>query len=124
MIVVMVMMVIMRMVVIVIMIVVMIMCGIWMFVGQKLGVDIQNRIEVKAADVQNLLEICFTEIDDFNGSARVHMHNATAQSRKVGIRDQIFFGDEDAIGKADLFLRFFLYVQRFHTVFSVNDCDD
>jgi len=83
MIVVMVMMVIMRMVVI--MIVVMIMCGIRVFVGQKLGVNIQNRIEVKSADVQNLLEICFTEIDDFNGSTRVHMHNATAQSRKVGI---------------------------------------
>ena len=51
------------------------------------------------------------------------MNNAATQGCKFSLGDEIFFRDQDAIGKADLLLGFFLRVEGFHAVLGIHDSD-
>ena len=104
--------------------VIMIVRGIGMFVGQKLWVDIQDSVEIKAADVDDLFQIGVAEIDGLDRCAWIHVHDTATKRSVLGIRDQIFFRNQDAISKANLFLGFLLFVESFHAVFRVDDGDD
>ena len=52
------------------------------------------------------------------------MDDAATQCSVLGIGHQIFFRDQNAIGKANLFLSFFLLIKRLHTVFGIDDGDN
>ena len=119
-----VMVVMMIMMVIVTMVMIVVMCRVGMFICQKKGINIQNRIQVKAADVYQLLKVGFSEINDFNRRAWVHVYDAASQGSELSIGHQIFFGNQDAIGKANLFLCLFLFVECCHAVLGVNDRHD
>ena len=109
------------MIVTVVMIVVV--CGVGMLVGQEVRVDVQDGIEVEAADVDNGLQVGLAEIHGLDDGARVHAHQAIAQRAVFGVGDQVFLGDQDAVGKTHLLLRFGLGVERFHAVLGVDHRD-
>ena len=62
-------------------------------------------------------------MNGFNRSAWIHVNNAATQGSKFSLGDQIFFRDQDTVGKADLLLGFFLSVKGFHAVFGIHDSD-
>lgn len=77
-----------------------------MLIGQEVRVDVENGIQVEAADVDDGLQVHFAEVDRRDRRARVHVHQAVAQRFVVGFVDQVALGDQDAVGEADLLLRF------------------
>ena len=97
--------------------------GIRVLFLEELRVDIKNRVQVKATDVDDLCEVCLAEVHHFDFSAGIDMHEATAQILVFGLADEILFRDEEAIGKANLLLCLFLLIERLVTVFRVNDRD-
>ncbi len=108
----------------VIMVVIVIVRGIGVIVGQKLRIDIQNGVEVKTADVDDLFQISIAKVDGLDGGARVHVHDTATQGGIFGFGHEIFFGDQNTICKANLFLSFFLFVEDIHAVLGIDDGDD
>ena len=96
----------MAMIVAVVMPVSMVMGGVGVLIGQEVRVDVENGIQVEAADVDDGLQVHFAEVDRRDRRARVHVHQAVAQRFVVGFVDQVALGDQDAVGEADLLLRF------------------
>src|SRR5690606_29082942 len=110
--------------VIVAMPVIMIVRGVRMFFGQEIGIDVEDGIQVEAADVQQCGQVGFAKVDGRDRGARIDAHQPGPQGLVINVVDQIFLGNEQAIGKAHLFLGFFLLVQRFHAVLGVDHGDD
>ena len=102
---------------------VMVMRGVRVFLSQKLRIDIQDGVQVEAADVDDLLEIRLAEVDGLDLGPGIDMDDAMAQSLIFGFGNEVFFRHQDPVGKADLFLRLRLLVQRLHAVLGVHDGD-
>ena len=49
------------------------------------------------------------------------MHDTATQSGVLSLSDEIFFRDQNAVSEADLFLSFFLLVERVHAVLGIDD---
>ncbi len=54
---------------------VVIVCRVGVGVRQERRVDIQDRVQVKAADVEQVFYVGFAEMHRCDGRARVHVHN-------------------------------------------------
>src|SRR5690606_5159002 len=107
-----------------IVVMIMVVSRIGMLLCQELRINVQNGVQVETADFQQILDIGFTKVNRRNGGARIDTDQTGAQGLVLGIVDQIFFGDQQAVRKANLFLGFFLLVQRGHAMFGVHHGDD
>src|SRR5690606_15903818 len=99
-------------------------CGVGMFVGQEVGVDVQNGVQIEAADIQQGFQVGFTEVNRRDGCARIDAYQAVAKIFVIGIGHQVFLGHQDLVGKTHLFLGLFLVIQRFHAMLGVDHRDN
>src|SRR5690606_6684669 len=81
------------MIMIVAMVVPMIVRRVRVLVGQKFRVDVENGVQVEAADVQQDSQVGFAEIDRRDRGARIDVHQAGAQRLIVCLVDQVFLGN-------------------------------
>ena len=91
--------------------------------GEELGVDVENGVQIEAAQIQHLFQRHLTEVDLLDRRARVHSHNPLAQRSQFLRVDEIGLRQQDAVGEADLVLGLDLGIQRLVAVLGVNDRD-
>src|SRR3546814_10827271 len=73
-------------VIMVIMAMIMVMRCVGVFIGQEIRVDVQYGVQVEAADIQQLLQVGFAEVDRCDRGARVDTHNACTQRDRKSTR--------------------------------------
>ncbi len=94
-----------------------------MFAGEKLGVDLQNRVQVEAAHIEHVCDGHVTEIDRLDRRTRVHLHQAAFQRFRIGVGYKVDLTHQYAVGKCHLILGFGLLIQRGVPVLGVNHRD-
>jgi hypothetical protein len=93
-------------------------------VRQKVGVDVELGIEVKAAQIKHLGQRHLTKMHHFLRRTWVHMLQAVLQGIELSGGYQIGFADEDLISKAHLTTRLLAVVQLLRGVFGVDQGQD
>ena len=93
-------------------------------VFQKVGVNVELGVEVKAAQVKHLAERYFAEMHSALRCARVHVGQAMHQRLHFVAIHQVGFADENLIGKADLPARFLALVELRGRVLGVHQRED
>ena len=94
------------------------------YVFEEIGVDVQARIQVEAAQVQHLVQGHFAKVRHLNGRARVHVFEAVDQGVQGLWRHQVAFADENLVGKANLALGLLALVELHRGVFGVHQGQD
>ena len=77
--------------------------------GEEIGRDVKNGVEVEAANIEDIPDVGVAEMHTFLHGARVHFSDALGKDADVLVAHQIGLGNEDAVGKPDLFLRFLVF---------------
>lgn len=91
---------------------------------EEIRVDLELRIQIEAAQVEDFLDVRIAEIDDANGRARVHVQQAMLERFERGGIDEIGLGDEQAVRETDLPLHHFVLVELRVRVFCIDEGDD
>ena len=92
--------------------------------AQKVRVDVQGGIEVKAAQIEHVFQVHGAKVHHMVGRTRVHVFDAVGE-RVQGIgADQVRLADENLVGKADLAARFLAFVELLGRVFGVHQGQD
>ncbi|CAM5192306.1 hypothetical protein CDEF62S_06397 [Castellaniella defragrans] len=103
--------------------VIMAMIVILVLLAEEFRVDVQDVVDVEAADVQQGVQIGFAEMRRRDRCPGIDVHEARTQRFVVRLVDQVFLGNQDAVGEPDLTLGFFLAVERGHAVLGVHHGD-
>lgn len=91
---------------------------------QEVGIDFQFGVQIEVVQVENCVDWCFIKIGGVDWGVWVYMQQVVVQCVYIVGGYQIVFGDEDGVGKVDLVLCFFLFVELYVVVFGVDQCDD
>ena len=91
---------------------------------QKIGVDVELGIEVKALQIQHFRQGDFPEMHSFLGRTRIHVLDAVLQRVQLLRRYQVRFTDENLIRKPDLTACFLAVIQLLLPVLGIHQGDD
>ena len=92
--------------------------------GEERGINVENVVHIKAAEIQNLLHGNVPHVHLFNRHPGVDGDDAFTEFRKVFVRHQIRLAYENTIRKTNLILTFGLGVESFVPVLRVHDRHD
>src|SRR5258708_2722781 len=88
---------------------------------EELGVDLEDRVQVEAADVEELLDVGLAHVDLRLRGARVHAAQALHQLADLRVVvDEVGLGDEDAVGESHLAARLVVLVELLVRVLRVD----
>ena len=91
---------------------------IMLLLGEEVRIDFELCVQVKAAQIEDFLDLGVAEIHDLDCRARVHVQQAMLQRFELVRRHEIGLRDEQAIGETDLTLHDFVL-----NLLSVADSD-
>ena len=89
---------------------------------QKIRVNFQRGVQVKAAQIKHFVQANLTEMHDVLWCTRVHVLEAVLQRIQFIFGDEFAFADEDLIRKADLTPRFLAVVQSLCSMLGIHQC--
>src|SRR5258706_3461894 len=92
--------------------------------GEELRVELEDRVQVEAADVEYLVDRRVAEVHLLDLRARIHFLDPLGQIFNFIFRNQICLRHQDPIGKADLLLRLVELVELLRRVLRVDERDD
>src|SRR5438128_1631577 len=93
-------------------------------VFQEIRVELKGRVEVEAADVENVLDRRIAEMHVPDRRARIHFREAPLELLLVGFRNEVGLRHENAVGEADLLLGLAELVELPGRVLGVHHGDD
>src|SRR6266705_3398231 len=93
-------------------------------VFQEIRVELEGRVQVEAADVENLLDRRIAEMHIPDRRARIHFREASLELLLVGFRNEVGLRHENAVGEADLLLGLAELVELPGRVLGVHHGDD
>ncbi|ABA50312.1 hypothetical protein BURPS1710b_0388 [Burkholderia pseudomallei 1710b] len=91
---------------------------------EEVRIDLELRVQVEAAQVEDLLDVRIAEVHDLDRRLRVHVQQAVLELGHRLVVDEVRLRDEQAIGEADLALHDFVLVELRVRMLRVDERDD
>ena len=92
--------------------------------AQKIRVNVQGGIKVKAVQIQHVFDVHLAKVRNMPGCARVHVLQAVAQCVQGVGADQVGLADKNLVCKADLAACFLALIELLGRVFGVYQGQD
>src|SRR5712664_3592128 len=93
-------------------------------VGEELGVELEDRVQVEAADVEHLVDRRVAEVHLLDRRARIHALQPFREILNISFRNQIGLRHQDAVRESHLLLRLVELVELLRRVLGVHVGDD
>src|SRR5437870_511527 len=87
-------------------------------------IELEGRVEVETADIENVLDRRIAEMDFPYGGPRIHLREALSQHFLLGFRHEVGLGHENPVGEPDLLLGLVELVELPRGVLCVHQSDD
>src|SRR6185295_16812069 len=93
-------------------------------VGEEVGFEREDRVQVEAADVEHLVDRRVAEIDFLDRCPRIHLLQPLRQGFNFAFRNQIGLRHQYPVGEAHLLLRLVEFVELLRRMLGVDQGDD